>query len=180
MKKSYHIEDSEGKRVERVEELTRVLSRNGQALVPLLELVADCRGAVDEIIDVAGRAAIQAVLELSAQEATGEALRQPGKKRAGDIVRWGRQAGRVSLSDRKLRVAKPRLRSRAGEEVAVAVYVLVAIVRKRLGLETSLYQILQILSVTLFEKTPISQALQPSDSQDLLLVDPNQLILFDL
>lgn len=87
MKKSYHIEDSEGKRMERVEELTRVLSRNGQALVPLLELVADCRGAVDEIIDVAGRAAIQAVLELSAQEATGEALRQPGKKRAGEIVR---------------------------------------------------------------------------------------------
>jgi len=122
VKRSYHIEDSEGKRIERVEELTRVLSRNGQALAPLLELVADCRGAVDEIIDVAGRAAIQAVLELSAQEATGEALRQPGKKRAGDIVRWGRQAGRVSLSDRKLRVSKPRLRNRGGEEVAVPVY----------------------------------------------------------
>lgn len=122
MKRSYHIEDEEGKRIERVEELTRVLSRNGQALVPLLELVCDCRAAVDEIIDVAGRAAIQAVLELSAQEATGEALRQPGKKRAGDIVRWGRQAGRVSLSDRKLRVSKPRLRSRSGEEVAVPVY----------------------------------------------------------
>jgi putative transposase len=122
VKRSYHIEDSEGKRIERVEELTRVLSRNGQALVPLLELVTDCRGAVDEIIDVAGRAAIQAVLELSAQEETGEALRQPGKKRAGDIVRWGRQAGRVSLSDRKLRVSKPRLRSRSGEEVAVPVY----------------------------------------------------------
>ena len=43
--------------------------------------------------------------------------------------------------------------------IAVSVYVLVAIVRKRLGLEASLYQILQILSVTLFEKTPI---LQPS------------------
>jgi len=122
VKRSYHIEDSEGKRVERVEELARVLSRNGQALVPLLELVADCRGAVDEIIDVAGRAAIQAVLELSAQEATGEALRQPGKKRAGEVLRWGRQTGRVSLSDRKLRVSKPRLRSRAGEEVAVPVY----------------------------------------------------------
>ena len=48
--------------------------------------------------------------------------------------------------------------------IAVSVYVLVAIVRKRLGLEASLYQILQILSVTLFEKTPILQALQPSDS----------------
>jgi hypothetical protein len=38
--------------------------------------------------------------------------------------------------------------------IAVSVYVLVAIVRKRLGLEASLYEILQILSVTLFEKTP--------------------------
>jgi hypothetical protein len=44
--------------------------------------------------------------------------------------------------------------------ITVSVYVLVAIVRKRLGLEASLYQILQILSVTLFEKTPILQALQ--------------------
>ena len=64
--------------------------------------------------------------------------------------------------------------------IAVSVYVLVAIVRKRLGLETSLYQILQILSVTLFEKTPILQALQPSDSEDDLLDSANQLILFDL
>jgi hypothetical protein len=64
--------------------------------------------------------------------------------------------------------------------IAVSVYVLVAIVRKRLGLEVSLYQILQILSVTLFEKTPILQALQPLDSQDDLLDPPNQLNLFEL
>ena len=63
--------------------------------------------------------------------------------------------------------------------IAVSVYVLVAIVRKRLGLEASLYQILQILSVTLFEKTPILQSLQASGSHDNLLDDPNQLILFD-
>ena len=63
--------------------------------------------------------------------------------------------------------------------IAVSVYVLVAIVRKRLGLEASLYQILQILSVTLFEKTPILQALQASDSENDLLDTGNQLILFD-
>jgi hypothetical protein len=63
--------------------------------------------------------------------------------------------------------------------IAVSVYVLVAIVRKRLGLEASLYQILQVLSVTLFEKTPILQALQASDSQEHLREDCNQLILFD-
>src|SRR6516164_8190828 len=54
--------------------------------------------------------------------------------------------------------------------IAVSVYVLVAIVRKRLEVAVSLYQILQILSVTLFEKTPILQALQASDSQDDVLV----------
>ena len=64
--------------------------------------------------------------------------------------------------------------------IAVSVYVLVAIVRKRLGLEASLYQILQILSVTLFEKTPILQALQAHDSQSDLLDHANQFILFDL
>jgi IS4 transposase len=63
--------------------------------------------------------------------------------------------------------------------IAVAVYVLVAIIRKRLGLEVSLYQILQILSVTLFEKTPILQAFQDADSQNDLPDDTNQLILFD-
>ena len=64
--------------------------------------------------------------------------------------------------------------------IAVSVYVLVAIVRKRLMLPISLYQILQILSVTLFEKTPILQALQPSDSQEDLLDNSNQLNLFNL
>lgn len=63
--------------------------------------------------------------------------------------------------------------------IAVSVYVLVAIVRKRLALEASLYQILQILSVTLFEKVPILQALQASDRQDDLASDGNQLNLFD-
>ena len=64
--------------------------------------------------------------------------------------------------------------------IAVSVYVLVAIVRKRLGLETSLYQILQILSVTLFEKTPIFKALQAHDSQSDLFDHANQFTLFDL
>jgi len=63
--------------------------------------------------------------------------------------------------------------------IAVSVYVLVAIVRKRLGLEASLYQILQILSVTLFEKTPVLRALQAADFEDDLGDPGNQLILFD-
>ena len=63
--------------------------------------------------------------------------------------------------------------------IAVSIYVLVAIVRKRLDLPSSLYQILQILSLTLFEKSPILQALQPFDSQNELPDHGNQLILFD-
>ena len=63
--------------------------------------------------------------------------------------------------------------------IAVSVYVLVAIVRKRLSLDASLYQILQILSLSLFEKLPILQALQPSDSQSDLPDLGNQLNLFD-
>ena len=63
--------------------------------------------------------------------------------------------------------------------IAISVYVLVAIVRKRLGLDKSLYQILQILSVTIFEKEPILQVFDTSDSESNLFADPNQLVLFD-
>jgi len=63
--------------------------------------------------------------------------------------------------------------------IAVSVYVLVAIVRKRLALEASLYQILQILSLTLFEKTPILCALQAIDQDANFAENVNQLILFD-
>ena len=63
--------------------------------------------------------------------------------------------------------------------IAVSVYVLVAIIRKRLGLNASLYQILQILSVSLFEKTPILCALQAIDADANFAENVNQLILFD-
>ena len=63
--------------------------------------------------------------------------------------------------------------------IAVSIYVLVAIVRKRLGLEANLHQILQILSLTQFEKTPILQALQISDYDSNLDGSGNQLILFN-
>jgi hypothetical protein len=64
--------------------------------------------------------------------------------------------------------------------IAVSVYVLVAIVRKRLGIQASLYQILQILSVTLFEKTPILRTLQDIDSDFDLCDSDKQLNLFSL
>jgi IS4 transposase len=63
--------------------------------------------------------------------------------------------------------------------IAIAVYVLVAIVKKQLHLDLSLYTILQILSVTLFEKTPILEALSIIQPQESKGVKYNQLTLFD-
>ena len=64
--------------------------------------------------------------------------------------------------------------------IAVSVYVLVAIVRKRLGLEASLYQILEILRLALVEKTPISRTLQSIDADANFAETVNQVILFEL
>jgi len=61
---------------------------------------------------------------------------------------------------------------------AIATYVLIAIVKKELQLESSLYTCLQILSVSVFEKTHISCALQPDDLQNQPTPASNQLILF--
>ena len=63
--------------------------------------------------------------------------------------------------------------------IAISVYVLVAIVKKTLNLSPSLYTILQVLSVTLFEKTPILQALSGSIRTEQNPMPDNQLILFD-
>ena len=63
--------------------------------------------------------------------------------------------------------------------IAIAVYVLVAIVKKQMHLDLSLYTILQILSVTLFEKTPILEALSTVQHQESEDTPCNQLTLFD-
>ena len=64
--------------------------------------------------------------------------------------------------------------------IAISVYVLVAILKKELRLERSLYEILQILSLTLFERVPLSQVVMAFPAQDLLDDPCNQLSLFDL
>ena len=64
--------------------------------------------------------------------------------------------------------------------IAIAVYVLVAIVRKELKSDRSLAELLQILSVTLFEKTPLFQAFSKPKTQGKDIINPKQLSLFDL
>ena len=63
--------------------------------------------------------------------------------------------------------------------IAVSVYVLVAIVKKRLNLSASLYEMLQILSLTMFEKIPLDQLLAKSVMDDVHAISANQLILFE-
>jgi hypothetical protein len=64
--------------------------------------------------------------------------------------------------------------------IAISIYVLVAIVKKELRIERSLSDILQILSLTLFEKTPLFEALHAQNPPFPEPTDPNQLKLFDL
>jgi IS4 transposase len=63
--------------------------------------------------------------------------------------------------------------------IAVCSYLLVAIVRKRLGLQLNLYTMLQILSVSLFEKTPINQAFSLNDVLPTGSDEPKQMQLLD-
>ncbi len=63
--------------------------------------------------------------------------------------------------------------------IAVSVYVLVAIVKKRLKLSASLYEILQILSLTMFERMPVDQLLAQTITDDIEHISHKQLILFE-
>lgn len=63
--------------------------------------------------------------------------------------------------------------------IAVSVYVLVAIVKHRLNLSVSLYEMLQILSLTMFERMPLNQLLTKINADDSIEVSANQLNLFN-
>ena len=102
--------------------IAEYLSKDGQLLLPLLELICNTENAIDEVIDVVGRSAIEAILMLSAEQVAGP--KQPGKV-GGEIGWHGRQRGVVSLSNRKVRVEKPRLRRKGkglGKEVEIPAY----------------------------------------------------------
>jgi putative transposase len=117
MNAAYQVVSRQDKR-----QLTEFLIKEGQFLLPMVKLIEQAELAVDELIDVMGRAAIQAVLELSAMELAGS--KTPGQ--ASGQVRWhGRQGGIVHLAERKLKVERPRLRRKEGgrgAEVAIPAY----------------------------------------------------------
>jgi putative transposase len=117
--KAYQISDRENSKA-----LREFLAREGQLLLPMVELITRAEIAVDEVIDVMGRATIEAVLTLSAQQMAGD--KRQGRADPSREIAWhGRQSGVVPLSDRKLRVSKPRLRRKGkgqGGEVDVPAY----------------------------------------------------------
>src|SRR5215472_729730 len=117
LRRSYHTLTTRGET--NAQRLAEFFSRHGQGLVPMVDLIEQSRMAVDELIDVAGRATIEAVLQLSAAQVAGP--RTPGQRRSG-LLWHGRQAGRVCLKERKLGVTKPRLREKGGGEVAIPAY----------------------------------------------------------
>lgn len=110
----YQIVDHKDSRV-----IAQFLQKEGQFLLPIVGLIEAVQVAIDEVIDVTGRATIEAVLQLSARQVAGE--KHPGK--AQGTVRWhGQQSGVVPLSNRKVRVNKPRLRHKEQGEVEVPAY----------------------------------------------------------
>ncbi len=88
--------------------LAQVLAQDGQLLLPMLDLIENAQVAIDDLIDVMGRATIEAVLLMSAEAVAGP--KQQGKKVDRDIAYHGSQPGKVALRERQLRVEKPRLR----------------------------------------------------------------------
>jgi len=117
LRRSYHTLTTKGEA--NAKRLAEFFRRNGQGLLPMVDLIEQSRLAVDELIDVTGRATIEAVLQLSAEQVAGP--RTPGQRRIGPLW-YGRQAGRVCLKERKLGVTKPRLREKGGREVAIPAY----------------------------------------------------------
>jgi putative transposase len=87
------------------------LAAHGRALLPMLELIEHAQVTIDELMGEAARALIEQLLQLSAQEVAG--AKHQG--RAGGAIGWhGMQHGRIVLAERKLRVARPRLRRKDG------------------------------------------------------------------
>ena len=107
------------------QKLAQFLAKDGQMLLPMLDLVEQAQCAIDELVDVMGRATIEAILQMSAAQIAGP--KQQGKRAEREIAYHGKQAGRVALKERQLRVEKPRLRKkRRGEgepgEVEIPAY----------------------------------------------------------
>lgn len=110
MQAEYQVIDGLSKESLSSRELAAFLARDGQLLLPMLDLITQGERAIDEVIDVMGRATIEALLRMSAEQVAGP--RQQGKATERAVYWHGTQGGRVALAERQLHVEKPRLRKR--------------------------------------------------------------------
>jgi putative transposase len=126
------------------DQLREFLGREGQKeLLPLLQLVQESRLATGDLIAAMGKAAIESLLHLSAQQVVGGPKQQGRRGSDRPIRHHGTQNGIVELAERKISVKRPRLRQReggAGAEVPIPAYE--AMRRKKGELSKRMLQIL--------------------------------------
>lgn len=117
MKREYQITSRKGSAA-----LRQFLAKEGAILLPMVELIEQGRLAVEELVSQLGKATLEAVLAISAEQLAGPP--HPGRS-GGAIRRHGEQGGVVALGGQKVRVSKPRLRRKGGgqgAEVAIPAY----------------------------------------------------------
>jgi putative transposase len=92
-----------------------------ELFAPMLNLIASGKQTIESVMNQAGRAMVELLLQLSATSIAGE--KSPGRQ-SGEVLWHGSQGGQICLLERRLKVSKPRLRSRGrpGREVAIPLY----------------------------------------------------------
>lgn len=117
MKKTYHIVTRAARESAAV--IEQFCQTNGQILLPIVNLIQNASQVVETVIHEIGHQMLEQILVLSAEQVAG--ARTPGKA-SGDVRYHGSQPGCVQLSDRKVKVKKPRLRHKTEGEVKVPAY----------------------------------------------------------
>ncbi len=119
MGKLYQIADA--RRRKATGQLGAVLGANGQAIMPVVELIESGQLMLQEFLDCLNRMVLEIMMELSVQGMAGSSHQG---KRGGEVLRHGHQGGTIRLATQKVHVSKPRLRQRNGGEVEVPLYAL--------------------------------------------------------
>ena len=117
MKKTYHIVTRAARESAAV--IEQFCQSNGQILLPIVNLIQNASHVVENVIHEIGHQMLEQILVLSAEQVAG--ARTPGRA-SGDIRYHGTQAGCVQLTDRKLKVRRPRLRHKSEGEVKIPAY----------------------------------------------------------
>src|SRR3954454_302397 len=88
---------------------------------PMLNLIASGKQTIDSVMNQAGRVVLELLLQLSASSIAGD--KSPGRQ-SGEVLWHGSQGGQICLLERRLKVSKPRLRTRGrrGREIAIPLY----------------------------------------------------------